>query len=171
MIFCLLKVIFLHYNWFPNFCPQIWFSGWRSLKWTPGWTWINAHKSECRSKVPCWGSYCMFIWSLEIEVHVFFFSFSQIFLFPCLGVHLQIRWLVDIFRAKIVDISEYSLTIEVMIVRILLQSLFYPWPPFYIVLMPHEQRATWTCYLLWQYWLWMSFSSDLFQDLIFSALV
>lgn len=27
---------------------------------------------------------------------------------------LQIMWLVDIFRAKVVDISEHSLTIEVL---------------------------------------------------------
>lgn len=44
--------------------------------------------------------------------------------FPCacvaqqlnyfLCVHFQVMWLVDIFRAKIVDISDHSLTIEVM---------------------------------------------------------
>lgn len=29
--------------------------------------------------------------------------------------NLQIKWLVNIFRAKIVDISDHSVTIEVMI--------------------------------------------------------
>lgn len=35
-----------------------------------------------------------------------------IFLF---WLHFQVMWLVDIFRAKIVDISDHSLTIEVML--------------------------------------------------------
>jgi acetolactate synthase small subunit len=46
------------------------------------------------------------------------FHFSALkYLISSLCYNLQIMWLVDIFRAKIVDISEDSLTIEVNFVR------------------------------------------------------
>jgi len=38
-------------------------------------------------------------------------------------LNLQIMWLVDIFRAKIVDISEDSLTIEVSFVKFIAFSI------------------------------------------------
>ncbi|KAK9205155.1 hypothetical protein WN943_015422 [Citrus x changshan-huyou] len=57
----------------------------------------------------------------------------------------EIRQLLDIFRAKIVDISEHSLTIEIMVVRTLFLFFFgiicllFPAP---IILMFHEQRVS-----------------------------
>lgn len=35
-----------------------------------------------------------------------------------LWLHFQVMWLVDIFRAKIVDISDHSLTIEVILLTV-----------------------------------------------------
>lgn len=45
---------------------------------------------------------------------MFYFLFASIYLFILLIGYSQLKWLVDIFRAKIVDISEHSVTIEVI---------------------------------------------------------
>lgn len=46
------------------------------------------------------------------------FVFFRIFTSFCL-MNLQIMWLVDTFRARIVDIAEHALTIEVHLLMIL----------------------------------------------------
>lgn len=43
---------------------------------------------------------------------LFIYLFINLFFF--FAGNSQIKWLVDIFRAKIVDISEHSVTIEVI---------------------------------------------------------
>ena len=56
---------------------------------------------------------CCFGFSIKVE-----FIFFQILTGLCL-MSLQIMWLVDTFRAKVVDIAEHALTIEVHLHKIM----------------------------------------------------
>ena len=51
--------------------------------------------------------YNHFLLATSFSLFLFYFFFHVVLIF-------QIMWLVDIFRAKIVDISDHSLTIEVI---------------------------------------------------------
>lgn len=67
------------------------------------------------------------VWDITMEYYQFqwlsfhFNALKHLIFFFILN--LQIMWLVDIFRAKIVDISEDSLTIEVSFVKYIAFSI------------------------------------------------
>lgn len=52
---------------------------------------------------------------LALNIATFFLDFFLFRIYLFFVSNLQIKWLVNIFRAKIVDISDHSVTIEVMI--------------------------------------------------------
>lgn len=56
----------------------------------------------------CWSRACVCGWVFSLFVSLYY-----LFIYLLLP-NSQIQWLVDIFRAKIVDISEHSVTIEVI---------------------------------------------------------
>lgn len=101
-------------------------SGWWSFNWVTGRTWTSSCKSECWTTVSCWGNYKMILDCSTMRIFSRFWnelfnlllSFLRLLIILLLGGggvwEFQIMWLVDIFRAKIVDISEHSLTIEVI---------------------------------------------------------